>query len=381
MDVLEKAIVRWQSAGLLDQSTVEAIRNFESSQQKKQGIQWQVVAALILGGILLGAGVLLFVAAHWASLSPMSRFSLVISVFALFHIVGINSALRFPALASTTHALGTISSGAAIALLGQIFNMQQHWPSAVLLWALCSAAGWLLLKDQFHQIFTLLLLPVWIISEWDYQTYGYTHFCSFIARIFALFAMAYLAIFLRSNKSAVRGVLVVAASICVPLSICILMCREYPGELGSLPISFRIAVYSMMALAPVIAFFFEKQSLAPVAVTALLALVLPWTTAFYNSSQPGSFTDGEPSLIAYLLVALASVFLVWWGVRIQSAFLLNLGMIYFALTVLFFCFSNVLDKLGRSFGLIVLGVVFLAGGWALERTRRRLMTRIAGGAL
>jgi hypothetical protein len=32
-----------------------------------------------------------------------------------------------------------------------------------------------------------------------------------------------------------------------------------------------------------------------------------------------------------------------------------------------------MDKLGRSASLVGLGVLFLGGGWALERVRRRLV--------
>jgi hypothetical protein len=35
-----------------------------------------------------------------------------------------------------------------------------------------------------------------------------------------------------------------------------------------------------------------------------------------------------------------------------------------------------MGKLDRSLGLIMLGVLFLAGGWMLERTRRRLVAKI-----
>ena len=52
----------------------------------------------------------------------------------------------------------------------------------------------------------------------------------------------------------------------------------------------------------------------------------------------------------------------------------------FALTLLTFYFSNILDKMGRSMALISLGVVFLLGGWAMEKLRRRLVARIAGVA-
>jgi hypothetical protein len=50
--------------------------------------------------------------------------------------------------------------------------------------------------------------------------------------------------------------------------------------------------------------------------------------------------------------------------------------------VIAFYFSNVLDKLGRSMGLILMGAIFLAGGWILNRLRTDLIARAAaaGGA-
>jgi len=35
-----------------------------------------------------------------------------------------------------------------------------------------------------------------------------------------------------------------------------------------------------------------------------------------------------------------------------------------------------MDKMGRSLSLITLGLLFLVGGYALERTRRRLLARL-----
>ena len=87
------------------------------------------------------------------------------AMLALFHVAGILSRERFPGFATTMHALGTIACGAAIALVGQIFNMQEHWPAAVMLWAICAAAGWVLLGDEFQQTLALLLFPAWILCE------------------------------------------------------------------------------------------------------------------------------------------------------------------------------------------------------------------------
>jgi len=90
-----------------------------------------------------------------------------------------------------------------------------------------------------------------------------------------------------------------------------------------------------------------------------------------------SWTHYEPSFAAHALVGAFCVFLIWWGVRETSRGLVNLGVVAFGATVAWFYFSNLFDQLGRSLGLIGLGVLFLAGGWALEKTRRGLLARIA----
>jgi hypothetical protein len=84
-------------------------------------------------------------------------------------------------------------------------------------------------------------------------------------------------------------------------------------------------------------------------------------------------------LLAYLIVSAAAVSLVLWGVRMSAKALVNYGTVAFAMTVVWFYFSNVMDKLGRSLGLILLGVLFLGGGWGLEQTRRILVRSIPEG--
>ena len=75
--------------------------------------------------------------------------------------------------------------------------------------------------------------------------------------------------------------------------------------------------------------------------------------------------------------------MVGWGLLERRSERINLGVAGFALTVIIFYFSDVMDKLGRSASLIGLGVLFLFlflfGGWALERARRQLVARVAGG--
>jgi uncharacterized membrane protein len=132
---LEPSLDRWVEAEILDRQQADRIRQFEAEQSPQRRARWPVVMALAFGGIMLAAGVLLFVSAHWDELSPVQRMTLLVLAVGGFHLGGALTLERFRALGVTLHAVGTVALGGAIAMAGQIFNLQEHWPSAVLLWA------------------------------------------------------------------------------------------------------------------------------------------------------------------------------------------------------------------------------------------------------
>lgn len=386
MENAERYVVRWQQAGFIDESTAAAIRAYEAQQTKPRGRQWQVLLALIAGGILLAAGVLLFVAAHWETVSPGGRLLLVLSMLVFFHGLGIVVCTRFPALATAMHAIGTVSAGAVIALIGQIFNIQEHWPSAVLLWALCAAAGWLLLRDQFQQTFALLLLPAWIVCEWGDRASAYSGERVYIARLLAVIGVVYLTAFLRTRKQIVFGILFGVGALLLAISTGILSSGwessyYYGHDWGFVPLSYRLVAIGVILLTAIVGLVVEKRSILPCAITVVVIWALPWAqkTVTYGTGIR-MWKTNQPNLLAYVMVAAAALAFVAWGVRISAKSLVNYGMAAFGITVIWFYFSSVMDKLGRSVGLMMLGVLFLVGGWLLERTRRKLVGSIAGGA-
>lgn len=379
MQAWEEHLERWQGAGIVDAGTAERIRAYEAAEVQPAGHRWQVLIALILGGILLGAGVLLFVAAHWDQVSPATRLLLVVGALALLHAGAVFVAPRFAGMATALHAVGTVGAGAAIAMVGQIFNMQEHWPAAVLLWALCAAAGWYFLRDQFQQVCLLLLAPAWLICEWTYRANMYHGGAVYLYRMIAVLAAVYLTAFLHSRKKAVWGILFTASAVALPITTVNLAdgwgqdAWRTQGH-GMMPVSLRVAALVVMFLGLTASWFWNRRSVVPGMAVVLMVFVLPWLRTRVDYPYPGGFAKAEePSISAYALVAAVSVFLAWWGVREKSRALINYGIAMFALTVIWFYFSSLMDKLGRSLGLIGLGVLFLAGGWLLERMRRRLI--------
>jgi uncharacterized membrane protein len=381
----ESHLTRWQTAGLLDAETARRIRAHEAEQKKPAGqdlksVGWQVIVALILGAILLASGVALFVAAHWDKLGPGARLALVLAMVSVFHLGGGWARERFKGLSTALHAVGTLSTGAAIALVGQIFNIEEHWPAAVLMWAIAALAGWILLRDEAQQTLTLLLFPAWLLSEFSYYADGHIGENVYAGRFLVVWAILYLTFFIGSKRKVLPWILFAVAAIASVIGTEVLLegWRSW-GDQTYLPLGLRTSGWIDIAAIPLLfAVFKFKKSVVPVLVAICFSIALPWClriwTEYYNYGDVHtSYVRNEPNLAAHALVAAFTVFIIWWGVRQASKALVNLGIVGFAITVLWFYSADIFDKLDRSLGLIGLGILFLAGGWALEKTRRKLV--------
>src|SRR6266496_606101 len=71
---LEQKLKQWVEAGVIDAESAQRIRSFERSSFEDsphgrtpgaRGLRWPVVLAVSFGALMIAAGVLLFVAAHW----------------------------------------------------------------------------------------------------------------------------------------------------------------------------------------------------------------------------------------------------------------------------------------------------------------------------
>ncbi|MGA2170388.1 MAG: DUF2157 domain-containing protein [Terracidiphilus sp.] len=376
----ESLLNRWQSAGVLDAEAAGRIRAYELEQERPSGLRWQGIVALILGAILLACGVVLFVSAHWDEMGPGARFVLVLGMVAVFHLGGAWARENFRGLSTALHAAGTVSTGAAIALVGQIFNIQEHWPAAVLLWAIAAAAGWILLRDEAQQTLTLLLFPAWLISEFSVAAEGHIGEDVYVGRFLIVWAILYLTFFLGSKRKVVQGILFAAAAIEATVGTGLLLdgWRSW-GNQTLLSLGTRTWGWVEIAVVPLLfAVFKFRKSVVPVAVAIAFSIALPWCNRIWTEKVGDNwYPHSGPNLAAHALVAAFTVFIIWWGVRQTSRALVNLGIVGFAIAVVWFYFSDIFDKVGRSLGLIGLGVLFLAGGWALEKTRRGLLGRMA----
>lgn len=372
---VEKQLQRWTRAELIDSSTAEKILHFEQRGENRR-LRWPAILAISFGAVMLCAGVLLFVAAHWDQISPTQRFVLVLTMVAGFHVAGAFAGIRVPAAGIALHLVGTASLGAGVYLTGQIFNLDEHWPSGILLWALGAVLAWLILRQWPQAALAAVLIPWWLGAEWYVATERFDVAWIIAAQGFLLLAIFYLTLPHKQTDDHLRMALTRVGYLSViPFIADVIITADpqrwwwFPYRTTPLPLSMSLLGYSVAYLPVlVLAFITRKRGGVGILLSAVWVAVLALLGREYTP---------ENNLGLYLWLAVGAFALCWWGVRDNRKLFINYGTAIFAITLIAFYFSRVMDKLGRSMGLIVLGVLFLGGGSILHRLRNHLIARAA----
>ena len=371
---LESSLDRWVEAQILERSQADLIRQFEAGQAPRHRARWPVIMALAFGGIMLAAGVLLFVSAHWDELSPFQRMTLLVLAVGGFHAGGAFSLDRFHALGVTLHAVGTVALGGAIAMAGQIFNMQEHWPSAILLWALGAIGGWLLLGDWPHLALSAILLPWWLAGEWAEAVPRALSSWPVISCGILLLAICYLSVRMPgadSRQDHVRTALTwIGGLALLPATLAVALDRHVYGRTATTEPGVLAIGWSCAILLPLAFSYAFRRNAAWMNLAAAI-----WVVGLNLAVQV------ELDILLYAWCAVGSAAMVAWGIYEFRAERINLGMAGFALTIAFFFFSSVMDKLGRSASLMALGIMFVGGGWYWEKLRRKLVAGLVTGGV
>jgi uncharacterized membrane protein len=130
---LEADLARWEADGLIAASTGDAIR--ATFRPVPEGVNIATVVAIV-GGLLIAAAFLAFVAANWTEIPRPARFGMLLAGIAAAYLLGAwfdRSARSY--LADLAVAVGSIVFGAAIALTGQMYHLGDDFAGGVMLLA------------------------------------------------------------------------------------------------------------------------------------------------------------------------------------------------------------------------------------------------------
>lgn len=173
---MEKKLVKKQYYNFL-KAELDQHRNEEriSEQQMNEILGFYEIKAginfinvlIILGSVLIGLGILSFIASNWDYMSKLLRFLLI--VFA--YIAAIAFSIKFETKKARTSRglfyLSLLIFGAGIFLTGQMFHFGGSFSGALLIWAIGIYPLTMLERDKFAYAFIHILLIVYLNSLYN----------------------------------------------------------------------------------------------------------------------------------------------------------------------------------------------------------------------
>ena len=377
---LSDQLRRWLQAELIDADVAEAIQRWEDSQlnqSKHSSVRHLTVPirlSILLGSLLLAAGLLLFVSAHWDQMPPFWRVSLLLFIVIALHAGGAWFAERFQLMALGLHAVGTVAFGAGVFLCAQIFHLDVLWSFrwGLLLWSFGAAAGWKLLRQWPQLALLSLLLPGWIAAliMFEVDRFSSSEADWAVVPIAAgalLTALTYFTAPDRTPLTPARSVLMWMGGLAlVPAAVTwavVATGLDLPA-LGQ-PLWLSLLVWVVTLGGPVIlGWWLRPHRFWPLALAAIwmvLDLVI----------QVQGF-----SVLSFAWWGVGSVGLMLWGSTEARAERVNIGTVLLATTLIGFYFTEVIGRFDRSLSLLGLGLFFLVGGWVLNRLRQALLPNL-----
>jgi uncharacterized membrane protein len=156
---LEADLARWEADGVITPAVLAAIRSALPPLAPEINIP---VVVAIVGGLLIAAAFLAFVAAHWTEFARLLRVAILVA-----GIVGANGLGAWFAragrsvLADLCASVGSIIFGAGIALVGQMYHLGEDFAGGMLMWAAGALAAATLTNSRGALAVALAAGSVW----------------------------------------------------------------------------------------------------------------------------------------------------------------------------------------------------------------------------
>ncbi|MSQ14025.1 MAG: DUF2157 domain-containing protein [Dehalococcoidia bacterium] len=391
--LLQRETSVWVARGLVTQEQAAAILTGYEAAPAGPGhwLQGRLITALaVLGAVLVGLGVILFIGANWQTIPKFGKLAMVFVGLVATYGAGFwtTDRLRMPNVGTAVILLGALLFGAAVFLVAQAYHVRAGTPSLFLWWLL----GVLPLAYALRSRAVLVLgvgtglatLGVYAAS-WMHGGGG------FVLPFFAL-AMV-VGICLAALGSAKRRIVATewaaqplqwAGALVLLVALYMFTFRflfsEALAREAALRWQFLLAFHlsAGVGLATLIAVWLSDVRAGRASSSGSLAFV--GLAALVGGAYWALFTplgsEVSYALVFNVAMAVAILGLVLVGYLDGKAAAVNLGIGLAVLDIVTRYFDLAWRLLDRSVAFIMGGLLLLALGFALERLRRRVLTTI-----
>lgn len=393
---LETEAERWLEEGIINPEQKERILDrylLLQRVEERAGPGKLITTLSILGSLLVGIGLILFIASNWSAIPRWGK--LFIIFISLITSYGLGFYFRYerknyPKVGASLILLGSLIFGAGIFLIAQIYHIKAHQPNGLLLWG--AGVFPLAYYLRFKSLISLGLvdLLIWLGMEASYRMSYFGLWQSEISSILLLFWTAGLTLWAiglwhrewTSLKTISTPFILLGALITLFIGFFFTFFRVGILEYGVKPhsglnlfISFYPALVILFLIAVIFRYLPVKKERGWIYETLglFILFIIALTLSFYLEEVLLPFKRNL-RLIFNLLFILEIIGLIFLGFIRRYSVYVNIGLLFFSLDVFARYFDFFWELLPRSLFFIIGGLLLLFGGIYLERKRRRILT-------
>lgn len=390
-DGLPDELERWQQQGILSPGQTRRLASLYGLAPPSGGLagsQGRMAAIVgVLGALLAGIGVILFVASNWEHIDRFARLIVLLTT-----LVGVSGgavwlkAHGHPRIGAALSFLAALVFGANIFLVGQTYHVNAGEPGLLAFWA----AGAFLLayaaRSRPAMTLSILVTALWLVLqlvEWRIDLLGLglvIGFAAFIPFGLLFFGLGELQRGFRKTAAfagpfTILGALIAFAA---PLVFSYAWFWEEiadgsrrvaatGGSATALYVTVALFAAAALALGAWRAVRGGNAELVQAGGSAVLLASL-LLVVYHPLRRPEDY-----AFIFNILLLAGVLWLIVLGLMTHREGLINVALTYFVLLTFSRYFDFFFSLIDRSLAFIGAGVLLLVGGFVLERSRRLLM--------
>jgi len=398
--LLRESLAAWRAEGLLSAEQYEILlarisaavsgqtgsRRIALVQERKLG---RGVTILVnLGALVLAAGLIVFFASNWIEFGRMGKIATLFALTLFFYLAGFEltqeGRWEFPKLGLALLFLGCVMFGVDILLLALIYDLKAERAWSLLMDSSVWFAVAYLVRSRLILFLALVGIVAWFGSEVGYLWGGYwiylgrpLHFIglgALMAAVSGLHAW-------RGQRSfaapyALVGLLLIYLATLI-LSIFDLQ-REFRAADWQAPLAVWLMLYGPYLFALMALWFIHLYS-KRVTLSHPPVLAVAFLFALMLLTNVIAWTPGERELWFIVLLTLLTSAGIYLGVAWESPVFLNTSIVFFAINGYTRFYEYFWDAMPKSLFFIIGGTTLMIGGIVVERLRRGIVRRFAGG--
>ena len=396
----DKQIKKWLKDGTITPTQAKKMLADSSKRKKEQSSNKLIIAISTIGAVLLGIGVILFIASNWRAIPNIIKvLILVASTFGAYYTGYLFKYQKrnLPKVGASLIFLGALLFGATVFLIAQMYNINANNHTLVLIWLI----GVLPLVYAFASVpiagLSCLLFYIWI----GLFVFRDISFISGMGDLFSLpvlylvsgvllFGVGALHYASDKLKNIARAYRIAGIKVCI-ISLFLLTFNIFSGKsLAEMRGSSQLSEFGL-------SFGTTNQFTIGLVIFSVLSIVIAIINLFFNISKQK--TNILENSIGLGLMALAMIFfffpattniyviifnlvlagiiftLLFVGYNNEDMKLVNIGMFWLSVLIVVRYFDWFWKLLPRSIFFMVGGLILILGGIALERKRRQIKAK------